>query len=200
MKKRTKIIGAIALLATLSLGVVVGCTQDDKAQSAGNSVKDQQTNVAKSLERQNKSQPGRVYDYSEIKSVMQNVQDIQAGGAASTTAFYLEGVGMIGWCPSKGVSVSDGWQLTPSRQWVDMPGDKTREWKEIDQAEATGVYPTGTSSGTYTLCVDDNGKEFLKYWEGYVDTTVGVIDTYPADKRIKVEELTYEFKDQKEGD
>lgn len=195
MKKHKKKLGA-ALVALLVFGLAScgSMWQDEQAQKAGDVGKKQQSTISESFDKQGKSQPIPSYDYSEVRQVLLDVQDIQATGAASTSAFYLEGVGLIGWCPSRGVPVSDGWQLTPDRQWADLPGDKTKEWKEIDQGETTGVYLTGTSSGTYTLCLDDNGKPFLKYWEGYVDNTVAVVEGYPEDKRLTVDELTYQFK------
>lgn len=196
-RKRTGAVAAIAIVMALLLASCGSMFQDEKAKSAGDGIKDQQKSIAISQDRQNKTQPIPSYSYSEIRQVLLDVQEIQAKGAASTSVGYLEGVGIVWWCPSRGVPVSDGFQLTPTKQWVDLPGDKTREWKEVDQGESPGYYNTGTSSGTYVLCLDDNGKPFLKYWEGYIDNTVAVIDGLPADKRVKPSEMTYVFKDNK---
>mgnify|MGYP003500775684 CR=1 FL=1 len=172
--------------------VLAACSGDDKAQDAGSAQKSDQQAIATSSNRLSKSQPIRSYDYSQLRDVVLDVQEIQATGTLSTTAGYLEGVGLIWWCPSIGPPVPSTYQLSGAKQGADLPGDRPKEWKEVDQPEATGVY-IGESTGTWTICVDDNGKKFGKYWEGYTDSTASVVSTFPDDKRVVVDQVTFEF-------
>jgi len=113
MKKR------MLIIPLLVVGLVLtSCGGKDKEDNkkAGRSVVDQQRAVTISQERQNKTQPPKIYGTSVIKQVLMDVEDIQATGAVSTTQMFLEGVGMIGWFPSVGSPVPASWQLSPSKQ------------------------------------------------------------------------------------
>lgn len=191
MKKFT--IGALAI-ALLITGAACDTTHERK-QSGVNAAAEQKA-VSNSFGRMASSQPPPALDWSQVRQTLIDVETAQATGASTTTAFYLEGVGLIGWCPSIGAPVASTTQLSASKQWVDLPGDHTRNLVEVDQGEPTGVY-VGPSSGTWTLCLDDNGKKFARYWEGYVDTTIGVVSNYPAEKRVQVTGSTFNFTDHK---
>jgi hypothetical protein len=183
----------IAVVGIATLVMLTACTgNSEESEKGGRAATEEQQAVATGFERLTKSQQVPVFDWSQERQTVIDVETIRATGATSTTAFYLEGVGMIGWCPSAGAPVPSTYQLTGSTQWVDLPGDESRVLYGVEQGEPTGVY-IGGSSGTWTLCLDDNGNKFAKYWEGYVDSTVGIITSYPADKRVVVEDLTFEF-------
>lgn len=190
MKKFNYVIVVLAALALLSTACA---TTKDQRKGGANAAAEQQA-VSDSFSRLSKSQPVPSFDWSQQRQTAIDVESAQATGAVTTTAGYLEGVGLIWWCPSIGAPVASTSQLSASKQWVDLPGDHTTGRVEVDQGEPTGIY-VGQSSGTWTICLDNNGKKFPVYWEGYVHSTIGVISNYPADKRINVTGLTFNVTD-----
>lgn len=192
-KFRSAIAGAF--ITILLVSSLTACTATDASQQkGGETAKQEQQAVQTGFNRLSNSQQIPTFDWSQERQTLIDVETIRATGATSTTAGYLEGVGLIWWCPSIGAPVPSTYQLSASQQWVDLPGDHTYELKPVDQGEPTGVY-IGQSTGTWTICLDDNGKKFGKYWEGYTDSTTGIITTYPADKRVVVSDVTFKFTD-----
>lgn len=181
---------AFVLVFILLFGAA--CSNSKEQKKSGANASEEQRRVGDGFQRLSNSQPIPTFDYSQERQTLIDVETARATGATSTTAFYLEGVGLISWCPSIGAPVASTAQLSASKQWVDLPGDNTRARLEVDQGEPTGIY-TGPSSGTWTLCLDDNGKKFAKYFEGYVDSTIGVVSSYPVDKRATVSGSTFNF-------
>lgn len=192
MRKSKIVVGlvALALLGT-------GCNLNSKeAKQGGKNTAAEQKAVSDGFSRLADSQPIPSFDWSQERQTVIDVEKVRATGATTTTAGYLEGVGMIWWCPSFGAPVPSTYQLSADEQWVDIPDDHERTRFNVQQGEPTGIY-VGPSSGTWTLCLDDNGKKFAKYWEGYVDSTVGIVSSYPADKRIVIQSSTYDFTEKK---
>ena len=186
--KRSLTLAAVALL------VLAGCTASKQSRTGGDNARAEQSAVQTGFARLSKSQPIPVFQWSQERQTLIDVETLRATGATSTSAGYLEGIGMIWWCPSIGAPVASTYQLSSSQQYIDLPGDGTRTLYPIDQGEPTGVY-VGQSSGTWTICLDDNGTKFGKYWEGYTDSTTGIVDTYPADKRVAPKDITFKFVD-----
>lgn len=183
----------VALAGMLAVLVCAGAACNTvKQKQAGKTAAEEQTRVGDAFSRMSNSQPVPTFDWSQERQTLIDVETARANGATTTTAFYLEGIGLIEWCPSIGAPVASTSQLSASKQWVDLPGDHTTDLKEVDQGESTGVY-VGQSSGTWTLCLDNNGKKFAVYWEGYVHSTVGIVSSYPADKRLTITSSTYNF-------
>lgn len=180
------------IIAIVSIFTFAACSSSQEARKGGETAKQEQQAVQTSFNKVSSSQPIPVFDWSQERQTVIDTETIRATGTISTTAGYLEGIGLIWWCPSSGAPVPSTYQLSGSTQYADIPGDDTKTIYPIDQGEPTGVY-IGASSGTWTLCLDDNGKKFAKYWEGYVDSTIGVVTSYPADKRIRIEQATFEF-------
>lgn len=173
------------LAAVLAAGLIsAGCTEARKSQrqSGANAVAEQES-VSTGFSRLSNAQPVPTFDWSQERQTLIDIETLRAQGAVTTSAGYLEGVGLVWWCTSKGAPVPSTYQLSAATQWVDIPGDDTRSLMQVDQGEPTGVY-VGPSTGTWTLCVDDAGQTFAQYWEGYVASTTGVL-AYPADKRVK---------------
>lgn len=183
------------LVAVAVLLTVAACAPSEESSKGADTAKQEQDAVQTGFNRLNNAQQIPVFDWSQERQTVIDVETIRATGATSTTAGYLEGIGMIWWCPSAGAPVPSTYQLSGSTQYADLPGDDSRQYLPLDQGEPTGVY-VGESSGTWTLCLDDNGKKFAKYWEGYVDSTVGIVSSYPADKRVVVDDLTFQFTEQ----
>lgn len=159
MKKIT----TLALVAVLLL--LSGCSGstwngDNKANNT-----DRET-TRNGFEKLQASQPTPIYDYSQLRQNLIEIQDAQANATQTTSFFFLEGIGLIGSCPSIGFPVASTTQLTnPEAKY-------SKKDFTITQGEPTGVY-TAESTGTYTICVDDNGKPYANYFEGYVQTVTG---------------------------
>lgn len=185
-------------VAAIVVGVGVlsfaGTCSSEQAKKGGETVKQEQTAVQTGFNRLSNSQPIPVFDWSQERQTVIDAQTIRATGAKGTTSGYLEGVGLVWWCPSVGGPVPSTYQLSAGTQWADIAGDHTADPKQVEQGEPTGVY-VGESTATWTVCLDDNGKKFLQYWEGYVLSTIGIVNGLPGDKRVRVNESTYEFKD-----
>lgn len=166
----------------------------EAARKGGETVQREQEAVQTGFNRLSTAQQIPSFDWSQERQTLIDVETIRATGATSTTAGYLENTGLVWWCPSAGAPVPSTYQLSASDQYVDLKDDETRERFPTEQGEPTGVY-VGDSAGTWVLCLDDNGQKFGKYWEGPVDSTIGVVNTYPADKRARVAQKTFKFKD-----
>lgn len=193
MNTRTrKIITSFGLAGALLLGACSTTDGGGDEEQAQQTLSDQAGAINDGLERQNDSQQVPTFDYSEERQTLIDVLTIRAQGSIGTTSFYLEGIGMVGWCPSSGAPVPSTYQLTPGEQYVDIGGDRTEEKFPVDLAEPTGVIP-GDSTATWVVCLDDNGTPFGVYHEGPVNSVIGVVNGLDPALRYRVDELTYEF-------
>ena len=96
----------------------------------------------------------------------------QIHGVATTTFFFNQGTpNPVKVCPSIGFAVPTTAQLTSPDQ-IANPSGSTGGYGVIAQQEPNGVY-TGSSSGTYVVCVSPNGVKYISYWEGDVQTEGG---------------------------
>lgn len=195
MKELVTMVGKKLIIPILLSMVLFGtaCNLNSKTQKAsGKNAAAEQKAVSDGFSRLVNSQPIPSFDWSQERQTVIDVEGAMATGATTTTAFYLEGIGLVGWCPSIGAPVPSTYQLSADQQWVDLPGDHTTDQKQVQQGEPTGVY-IGPSTGTWTLCLDNNGKKFAHYWEGYVASDIGINSSYPADKRVIITGATYNF-------
>jgi hypothetical protein len=183
------IVFGMALAMLLTLGA---CAGNKQAQKGGQTAQAEQEAVQNGFNRLTKTQPVPSFDWSQERQTLIDTEAIRATGALSTTQFYLDAVGMVQWCPSKGAPIPSSYQLSGTKQWVDIPNDESRTLYDIDQGEPTGIY-VGESTATWVLCLDDNGKPFAVYWEGPVGSTVGIVDGLPSEKRVRLNQSTYEF-------
>lgn len=181
-------IGAVLVSAV----VFAACGQTEGQNKAQDAYNREQNAVSTGLQRMQKSQQLPTFDWSQVRQTLIDVETIQAKGVTTTSVGYSDYGTMIWWCPSIGSPVASTTELTPTQQYVDIPNDGDRQKFPVDQAEPTGVYP-GQSNGTWVICTDDAGQKIGKYWEGPVDTTVGVRGGLPADKRVTVDEATFKF-------
>jgi len=188
--KRNRIIAGLTLAGALLLGA---CDDNsDRNNTAREAINDQQTAINNGLSRQLDSQQVPTFDYSEERQTLIDVLTIRADGSIGTTSFYLEGVGLVGWCPSSGAPVPSTYQLTPPEQYIALEDDDTRQKFPTALAEPTGVFP-GDSAATWVVCLDDAGNPFGVYHEGPVNSIIGVVSGLPEELRYRVDELTYEF-------
>lgn len=186
--KKTSI--TITLMALILIGAA--CTTTKTRRQSGQNAASEQKAVSDGFSRLSNSQQIPSFDWSQERQTLIDVERARATGAATTSAGYLEGIGLIWWCPSIGAPVPSTYQLSADQQWVDLPGDHTTDRVQVQQGEPTGTY-IGQSSGTWTLCLDNNGKKFAAYWEGYVSSTIGIDSSFPADKRKQITSSTYNF-------
>lgn len=153
----------VILITVTVLGLLwlVGCGQSGQS---GNKA-DSKASEA-SLKAQQKSQPTPIFDFSQYRQNLIEIVTAQAEVTQTTSFFFLEGVGLVGSCPSIGFPIASTTQLT-------NPESKNKNSDVVlPQVEPTGVY-TGPSTGTYTICVSDKGKAYASYFEGYVQTVTG---------------------------
>jgi hypothetical protein len=167
MKKPTKITLAVAALAAGVALALAGC-------STSATQYDQQ-NTDKQLQTYDKTQPVPFNNWSQYRQTVIDIEQAEVHGVATTTFFYNLGSNVpVKECPSIGFPVAITAQLTNPDQ-VAFGGNTNGhagDYGTIAQQEPNGVY-TGDSSGTYVVCIGDNGDKRIDYWEGYVETEGG---------------------------
>ena len=118
------------------------------------------------------AQPVPVFNWSQLRQNLIELQTAQANTTATTSFFFNQGVAdPIMSCPSIGFPIPATYQLT-NPDAVVQSGPRERGTVTVAQLEATGVY-TADTSGTYVMCIDDGGQAFAFYWEGFVSTVTG---------------------------
>ena len=168
MKLNKKVsLGVVAVLAAASL---TAC--NDTPQTDANTTEAQQAAAGQTpLLR---DQPIPVFQYSQIRQNLIEIETAQANGAVSTTFFlHMGSPDPYLVCPSIGSPIPATAQLTnPSQAVGNTGGSSAYAMTSIGQMENTGIY-TGDSTGTYIMCVGKDGSVNPVYWEGYVMTAFG---------------------------
>lgn len=175
MSKTRNRIAILALVAGAFLGAA--CSDLDSNDSA--SEKDEKSSEA-ALNDLQKAHPTPKFERSQLRQNLVDITTIQAEATQTTSFFFLEGVGIVGECPSIGFPIQSTTQLTNPEQEKGPRESRIT----LPLVEPTGVY-TGDSSGTYVICVDAKGHAYARYWEGYVQTVTG-----PAEVVDNVVKLT----------
>jgi hypothetical protein len=155
----------LSLLAVLTIFALSGC-------SANNAVTNDSKVTNDQLQTYQANQPVPHFDWSQYRQTVIDVETAEVNGVATTTFMMNFGVDPISSCPSIGFPVASTAQLTNPEQitYANLPMGS--EVGTISQAEPNGVY-TGTSSGTYVVCVSPAGAKYIVYWEGAVFTLGG---------------------------
>lgn len=150
---------SVALLTT-------GCTggQARKARRADTKAAGAQ------LRQYQQAQPVPRFTNSQLRQNLIEIETAQVNATATTSfMFLLAGTGASGplvkSCPSIGFPIPATYQLT-------SPDQTAGDGAVVSQLEANGVF-TGETTGTYVMCVGDDGKPFAFYHEGYVSTVTG---------------------------
>jgi hypothetical protein len=163
----------LAVLAVIAVGMVLtaaGCSESKTSSSARN-----ESNVAATqLDQFLKAQPVPMFNWSQLRQNLIEIETAQANTTATTSFMFLQsGAGATGplvhWCPSIGFPIPATYQLTAPE------GAAYRQNYDdlvLPQLESTGVY-TGDTTGTYVMCVGADGKAFAFYHEGFVSTVTG---------------------------
>ncbi len=183
-----KVLTVGALTASLLAGTAAcestgSDTPPPSGQQSENNAQDQDTNNL------NLNQPIPVFKYSQARQTLINAETIEAEGQ-NTTTFGVSNNGLLVWeCSSIGMPVPASAQLSnPSKIVQDPYGGGYRLANggiSVDQQDPFGIY-TGQTTGTYTLCVNPQGKQYLQYWEGYTDAVSGPATWDTATHQVKL--------------
>jgi hypothetical protein len=170
-KKFVTIAGAI-----LIAGSAAACSPTSATPAASSAASQEASAQAQDSNNLVTNQPVPVYQYSQARQTLINVEDIEAKGE-NTTSFGVSNNGNLVWsCSSIGMPVPADAQLTnPSQQEAQPNGGGYRlnsGDNVLPQMDPTGDY-TGDTTGTNTLCVGPGGKDYVQYWEGYTDAVSG---------------------------
>lgn len=158
-----KILAIAAVAAVAVLGLSACSTQPTSVQNDQNATNAQ-------LDRYQANQPIPQSDWSQYRQTAIDVEMAQIHGIATTTFFFNYGIANpIKECPSIGFPMASTAQLTNPDQVVWGSGSGAGV---VAQQEPNGIY-TGTSTGTYVVCVAPNGTKYISYWEGDVHTEGG---------------------------
>lgn len=159
---RKPIILGAAALAVLVL-TASSCDGDGKSSSTN-----EEENVA---EQQAtgflRSQPIPVFNWSQLRQNLIEIETAQANGTVTTSFFMSDGVlDPRHDCPSIGFPIPSTYQLTNPDK-IEQPGPRERGTVTVAQMESTGAY-TGDSAATYVICINADGDAYPVYWEGTV--------------------------------
>lgn len=156
-------------LLALALPLVFAACSDDDANTRD---VEEQT-AEQQLDGYLRAQPVPVFNWSQLRQNLIEIQTAQANATTTTSFFFNHGIpDPIMSCPSIGFPIPATYQLTNPDNVV-LPGSNSaRGSVTVAQIESTGVY-TGDTSGTYAICIDDQGRGFAFYWEGFVSTVSG---------------------------
>ena len=165
IKKTGTIIGAICVGLVLTAG---SCDGTPDATD-----KDEQV-AADQLAQFQLSQPVPQFNYSQLRQNLIEIETAQANGSVTTSFMFLMGSAgttgpMLYSCPSVGFPIPATFQITNPMQTAGGSNGASYVWPQL---EANGVY-TGDTTGTYVMCIGDDGKPFAFYWEGFVATVTG---------------------------
>jgi len=171
---------------------VTACTSDSKPRQDAR--EREQNATGRAMNRMTQSQQVPEFDFSQERQTLIDVLTVRAEGTHGTAvAVALDGT-LLWWCPTVGAPVPSTYQLTNPDQVAGRGGRNHYEGQVIAQAEPTGVY-SAESAATWIVCVADNGTSFGMYDEANIRWTSGVVNGLPADKRARVDEITFEFTD-----
>lgn len=161
-KKRTAAIGLGAILTFFVL------TAESCGDEASGSTKEERKAGDEQLAQFLLAQPVPVFNYSQLRQNLIEIETAQANGTVTTSFFFNQGVpDPIHVCPSTGFAIPSTYQLTNPLKPSGYQDNAT-----VAQLETTGVY-TADTSGTYVICIDDKGEGYAFYWEGFVNTVAG---------------------------
>lgn len=167
MNTRHKFMAAVATVV-LAVTAVACSNEQSKAGQEEENVADDQ------LGQFLQAQPIPRFNSSQLRQNLIEIETAQANATATTSfMFLLASTGATGplvhSCPSIGFPIPATYQLTNPQQ---IEGNRDGGYVAIPQLESNGVY-TGDTTGTYVMCVGDDGKAFAFYHEGYVSTVTG---------------------------
>jgi hypothetical protein len=168
-----------APLGIIGLGVLLLAACDDTTNA---NQQEQQTTLS-ALQQLLQSQPVPQFKWSQIRQTLIDIETAQAKTTQTTSFAFNQGVADPVWsCPSIGFPIATTSELTNPHQISQIPyvGGDGRTYSDshesvngiTSQIDPNGIY-AGNSTGTYVLCVANDGTTFVQYWEGFVETVSG---------------------------
>ena len=166
MKLKKTIISIVAVVAILGL---TGCTSDTAAQPAGQELENQQQQ--QSTESLVNNQPLPHFAYSQARQNLIELETAMANGVQTTSFFFNQGVqDPTDTCPSIGVPIPNTASLSNPQQVIYDRGNYNGGNVTTSQMDPMGFYVPSSSTGTFVMCIDAQGKPYPNYWEGFVKT------------------------------
>jgi hypothetical protein len=180
IKNLRTIAGAAVLTTALGLSVAA-CTSPPNAQQKEQA---QQQGDTQSLIN---DQPIPHFNYSQIRQTAIDAETISAEGTQTTSFFFQLGdQDPVFSCPSLGEPVPNTAQLSNPEQVVGVPGNIGGGSTDLPQMDPNGIYAPAASSGTYVICVNSSGQDYLEYWEGDVMSVTSAATWDTSTHTIKV--------------
>ena len=155
---------AVPVLAAAVTVTVTACTQ---AQNSGAAQESAQSNQIQT-HYEAVQPPYAATGVSEYRANLNAAEATQALGINTTSFFFNLGQAAPFFsCPSHGGAVPNTAQLTNPDQIQPDPNASAGS-VTLGNMDPNGVYSPTASSGTYVMCVNSAGQEYLVYWEGDV--------------------------------
>lgn len=150
-----------AFVPLIIVGLVIGaCTVADTAR------RDDQKRSGEILVDMQNAHPVPKFPRSQLRQNLVEIVTAQAETTQTTTFFFNLGVvDPVNSCPSIGFPIPATMQLTNPLQ-IATGG------VAVPQVEPTGIF-SGETTGTYVMCIDAQGRAYVIYWEGFVQTLTG---------------------------
>lgn len=168
MMTRKITLGVAAAVSVVTL-TVAGCSSAPTAQDKENA---EQQAASEGLVS---GQPVPHPPYSLMRQNLSEIRVAEATGSVATTSFeFMQGITHpIKSCASVGLPIPANASISNPHQVV--PAHTNGVWSNevVDQMEPNGIYPSGSTSGTYVMCLQPNGKARTVYWEGTVHSETG---------------------------
>ena len=153
--------------AGLAAAVAVSATACTQAQNSGAASEAVQSNQIQT-HYQAVQPPYEATGVSEYRANLNAAEATQTLGINTTSFFFNLGQNAPFFsCPSHGGAVPNTAQLTNPDQIQPDPNQAAGS-VVIGNMDPNGVYSPTSSSGTYVMCVNSAGLEYLVYWEGDV--------------------------------
>ena len=158
---------AIATLAVVAVFGLAACNNPhNSALTHNQAVEQTQENIY------NQNQPVPVFNKSQLRQTMIEVETAQSQPTPTTTFFFNQGsVDPLTSCPSIGFPVPTTDQISNPQQLARTGGNYSLSGS-LPQIDPNGVY-SGDSTGTYVLCLNEAGTPYVAYWEGFVYAVSG---------------------------
>lgn len=148
--------------------VAAGCSEGPHTSSGQEQEDKQQAESTKSLVN---NQPLPHFAYSQARQNMIELETAMANGVQTTSFFFNQGeLDPVDSCPSVGVPIPNTASLSNPEQVVTDRGDRNGGNVTISQMDPIGIYVPSSSTGTFVVCIDAQGKPYANYWEGFVKT------------------------------
>ena len=181
MRKKLSVF-ALGLVAVIGLAA---CQNNDSVPS-GQALENQQQQQSSESMIANQAIPH--FNYSQLRQNLIEIETAQANGVQTTSFFFNQGVkDPVTTCPSIGFAIPNTASLSNPQQVVHPGYDRNGAGNvAISQMDPNGIYTPTSSSGTYVICIDDSGRPYANYFEGFVQTVTGPATWDSANGRVKL--------------